>query len=64
MARNYYFFLIYMDTQDQANLSCLGPFYSYLLIPKVKKNIWSELESNPGPLASQATDQSRTLFTR
>ena len=37
------------------NLSCLDPFYSYLLIPEEKKNIWSELKSNPGPLASQAT---------
>ena len=40
--------------------SCLDPFYSYLLIPEEKKNIWSELELNPGPLASQAT----TLTTR
>ena len=32
-----------------------GSFCSYLLIPEEKKNFWSELESNPGPLASQAT---------
>ena len=37
------------------NLSCLDPFCSYLLIPEERKNIWSELESNPGPLALQAT---------
>ena len=37
------------------NLSCLDPFYSYLLIPKENKIIWSELESNPGPLVEQAT---------
>ena len=33
------------------NSLCLDPFYSYLLIPEEKKNIWSELESKPGPLA-------------
>ena len=33
---------------------------SHLLIPEEKENIWSELESNPGPFASQAT----TLTTR
>ena len=37
------------------NLSWLDPFYSYLLIPEERKNIWSELESNSGPLASQST---------
>ena len=33
----------------------LDPFYSYLLTPEERKTIWSELESNPGPFASQAT---------
>ena len=38
------------------NLSYLGPFYSYLLMAKERrKTIWSELESNPIPLASQAS---------
>ena len=33
-----------------------GSIFSYLLIPEEKiKTIWSELESNPGPFASQAT---------
>ena len=53
MARNYYFYL--HGYARSRNLSCLDPFSSNLLIPKEKKNIWSELESNPGPLASQAT---------
>ena len=33
----------------------MDPFFSSLLIPEERKTIWSELESNPGPLASQAT---------
>ena len=37
------------------NSSCLDPFYSYHLIPEERKTFWSELESNPGPLASQGT---------
>ena len=49
MAKNYYI-IFYMDTS-----SCLDPFYPYLLIPEVRKKHWSELESNPGSLASQAT---------
>ena len=36
------------------NSSCLDPFYSYLLIPEEKMNVWSELELNPGPLASRS----------
>ena len=48
-------FFIYMDTQDHAILLCLDPFYYYLLIPEERKNIWSELELNPGPLATQAS---------
>ena len=44
------------------NSLCLDPFYSYLLLPKEKKNIWSELESNPGPFASRS--QATTLTTR
>ena len=42
------------------NLSCLDPFLFLPPIPEGRKNIWSELESNPGPHASQAT----TLTTR
>ena len=34
--------------------------FSYILIPERRKSIWFELESYPGPLASQAT----TLTTR
>ena len=45
-----------------SNSSCLDPFYSYLLMPKEKKNIWTELESNPGPLASRS--QATALTTR
>ena len=44
------------------NSLSLDPFYSHLLIPKEKKNIWSELESNPGPLAS--CSQATALTTR
>ena len=49
-----------MDTQDHAIYRVWIHFYSYLLIPEERKNIWSELELNPGPLVSQAT----TLTTR
>ena len=28
----------YVDTQEHAILSCLDPFYSYLLIPEERKN--------------------------
>ena len=34
MARNYF------SSRRARNSSCLDPFYSYLLIPKEKKNIW------------------------
>ena len=44
------------------NWWCLDPFYSYHLIPEEKKNIWPELESNPGPLTSHS--QATTLITR
>ena len=57
MARNFYYYY-YFNRPGYArscNLSCLDPFHSYLLIPEEKKNILSELELNPGPLASQAT---------
>ena len=55
-ARNLLLFLfIDMDTQDHTichiwiNLLFLPP------MPEKRKTIWSELESNPGPLASQGT---------
>ena len=48
-------FLIFMDTQEHANRRV----WILLLLPPYtrgeKKNIWSELELNPGPLVSQAT---------
>ena len=51
-----------MDKQEHI-IHCVGiHFYSYLLIPEDKKNIWSELESNPGPLASRL--QATALTTR
>ena len=53
MARNYYFNL--HGYARSCNLSCLDPFHSYLLYPRRRKNIWSELESNSGHLASQVT---------
>ena len=38
------------------NLSCLDPVYSYLLIPEERRKTFDlSIESNPGPLASQAT---------
>ena len=56
MARNHNYYYFYLHGYGRScNLSCLDPFYSYHLIPEGSKNISSELESNPGPLASQAT---------
>ena len=53
--RNYYYF-IYMDTQDHA---IYRVWIHFFLLPYTqgerRKTIWCELESNPGPLASQAT---------
>ena len=59
MARNcnYYFYL--HGYARSRYLSCLDPFYSYLLIPEERKTIWSELELNPGPLA-----RSGVIFTQ
>ena len=37
-ARNFLFF-IYMDTQDRTILSCLDPFFSYLLIPEKRNHL-------------------------
>ena len=53
MAQLGIFFFSYMNTQDHAILSCLDPFFPTSLYPS-RKAIWSELESNPGPLDSQA----------
>ena len=59
MARNYYYYYYFLHGYARAcDSSCLDPFNSYLR--GEKKNIWTELESNPGPPASQAT----TLTTR
>ena len=55
MARNYYYYFYLHGYARSRNLSCLDQFNTYLLIPEERKNIWSELEPNPGPLASQAT---------
>ena len=55
MARLGIFFFIYMDMQDHAILSNLDPFFQPQMLFEGKKTIWSELESNPGPIASQAT---------
>ena len=52
----------HLDRCARAHILCLDPFYSYLLIPEEKKNIWSELELNPGPLASRT--QVTALTTR
>ena len=48
-------FFIYMDTQDHAILSSLDPCFQPLMHLERWKTIWSELELNPGTLASQAT---------
>ena len=54
MARNYYFLSTWICKITQFVVSG-----STLFLPPFtrgeKKNIWSELESNAGPLASQAT---------
>ena len=44
-----------MDTQDHAIYHVWIHFFPTSLYPRREKTIWSELESNPGPLASQAT---------
>ena len=48
-------FIFYMDTQDHAIYHVWIHFIPTSLYPRREKTIWSELESNPGPLASQAT---------
>ena len=58
MAKNYLIF--YMDTQEHAIYHVWFHFIPTSLYPRREKNIWSELESYPDPLASQAT----TLTTR
>ena len=60
MAKNYYYF--HLAGYARAHILCLNPFYSYLLIPEEKKNIWNELELNPGPHASRP--QATALTTR
>ena len=55
--------IFHLDGYARARyLLCLDPFYSYLFIPEEKKNIWPELESNPGHLASHS--QATALTTR
>ena len=44
-----------MDTQDHAIYHVWIHFIPTSLYPRREKTIWSELESNPGPLISQAT---------
>ena len=58
MAKNY--FIFYRDTQDHAIYHVWIHFIPTTLYPRREKTIRSELELNPGPLASQAT----TLTTR
>ena len=54
-------FFIYTDTQDHAIYHVLIHLFFLPPMPEERrKTMWSELESNPGPLASQAT----TLTTR
>ena len=58
MAKNY--FIFYNDMQDHAICHVWIHFIPTSLYLRRENPIWSELESNPGPLASQAT----TLATR
>ena len=44
-----------MDTQDHAIYHVWIYFIPVSLYPRRRKNIWYELELNPGPLASQVT---------
>ena len=46
---------IYMDTQDHTLYSVWIHFVPTSLYPRREKTIWSELESNAGPLTSQVT---------
>ena len=58
MAKNY--FIFYMDTQDHAMVMSGSILFLPPTLKKRQNTIWSKLESNPGPLASQAI----TLTTR
>ena len=60
VARNISFFLSTWIRKIMQFIMFGSIYFSYLLCPRREKTIWSELESNPGPLASQAT----TLTTR
>ena len=55
MAKNYYYYFFYMDMQDHAIYHVWIHFIPTSLYPRREKTIWSELELNPGPPASQAT---------
>ena len=57
MAKKFFF---YMDTRDHAIYHVWIHFFLPPYARGEKKTLWSELESNPGPLASQAA----TLTTR
>ena len=48
-------FFFYMDTQYHAMYHVWILYIPTTLFPRREKTSWSELESNPGPLASQAT---------
>ena len=53
VARNYLFYL--HGYARSCHLWSLDPFFPTSYALGEKKTIWSELESNPGPLAPQAT---------
>ena len=59
VARNFLFSFYIHGYARSHNFSSLDPFFQPLM-PLERKTLRSELESNPGPLASQAT----TLTTR
>ena len=46
---------IYMDTQEHTICRVWIHFIPTSLYPRREENIWSELESNPGPLVALAT---------
>ena len=72
MAKNFFY---YMDTQDYAIYHIWIHFIPTSLYPGREKALWSELESNPDPLASQVSalttrpwllgrQETKVIFTR
>ena len=55
VARNVFLLFIDMDTQNYAIYSVWIHYFPFLLFPRREKTIWPELESNQGPVDSQAT---------